>query len=225
MSDYNLVLAVLNRSLETDYVDFFHQHGIGQIESMLANGTATKSVLDYLGIENNQKVLLQMVVVGSTKELFLGLVSRMGINLPGTGIAMSIPVESIAGAQSFEYLTKGQDKKASEETDMGENLYSLITVIAEKGCSDMVMDAAREAGARGGTVIHAKGTGTEAVTKFFGVSISPEKEMIYIATKKADKGGIMKAIMEKAGPSTAAKAVVFSLPVEDIVGLTALTNQ
>ena len=86
----------------------------------------------------------------------------------------------------------------------------------------MVMDAAREVGARGGTVVHAKGTGREEDAKFFGVSISPEKEMIYIATRKSDRPEIMRAIMEKAGPQTDAKAVVFSLPVEDIAGLTAL---
>ena len=105
---------------------------------------------------------------------------------------------------------------------MKEAKYSLITVIAEKGCSDMVMDAARAVGARGGTVVHAKGTGREEDAKFFGVSISPEKEMIYIATRKSDRSEIMRAIMEKAGPQTDAKAVVFSLPVEDIAGLTAL---
>lgn len=108
---------------------------------------------------------------------------------------------------------------------MKEAVYSLIMIISEKGRSDMVMDAAREAGAKGGTVVHAKGTGRESEAKFFGVSITPEKEMIYIAARKSDKGDIMRAIMEKAGPHTEAKAVVFSLPVEDIAGLTALTEE
>ena len=58
----------------------------------------------------------------------------------------------------------------------------------------MVMDAARSAGAGGGTVLHAKGTGTEFTSKFLGVSIAAEKELIYIVSKNRDKGAIMKAI-------------------------------
>lgn len=225
MSSYNMVLVILKRSYEKEYVKFFRQNNITRLTAMLGNGTASKSILDYLGIENNEKIVLQCVVAaGNVESLFSGLVSRMGINLPGTGIAMSIPVESIAGTSSMKYLTEGQESIVSEEIKMKESVYSLITVIAEKGRSDMVMDAAREAGARGGTVVHAKGTGRESEAKFFGVSITPEKEMIYIATRKSDKGDIMRAIMEKAGPHTEAKAVVFSLPVEDIAGLTALMD-
>ncbi|MBR2408838.1 MAG: P-II family nitrogen regulator [Lachnospiraceae bacterium] len=223
MSRYNMVLMILNRSYEKDYVDFLKQNGIAHMTEMLGHGTASKSILDYLGIENNEKIIIQTVVAaGKVDSLFGGLVSRMGINLPGTGVAMSIPMESIGGTWSMKYLTEGQEVLATEDVKMKEAKYSLITVIAEKGCSDMVMDAAREVGARGGTVVHAKGTGREEDAKFFGVSISPEKEMIYIATRKSERADIMRAIMEKAGPQTEAKAVVFSLPVEDIAGLTAL---
>ena len=226
MGSYNMVLTILNRSYEKDYVDFFKQNGIVHMTQMLGHGTASKSILDYLGIEKNEKIVMETVVAaGKVNSLFSGLVSRMGINLPGTGVAMSIPVESIAGSSSMKYLTEGQGVQAAEEVKMKESAYSLITVIAEKGCSDMVMDAAREAGAKGGTVVHAKGTGKESETKFFGMSISPEKEMIYIATRKSEKGDIMRAIMEKAGPHTDAGAVVFSLPVEDIVGLTTLMEE
>ena len=226
MGSYNMVLTILNRSYEKDYVDFFKQNGIVHMTQMLGHGTASKSILDYLGIEKNEKIVMETVVAaGKVNSLFSGLVSRMGINLPGTGVAMSIPVESIAGSSSMKYLTEGQEVQAAEEVKMKESGYSLITVIAEKGCSDMVMDAAREAGAKGGTVVHAKGTGKESETKFFGMSISPEKEMIYIATRKSEKGDIMRAIMEKAGPHTDAGAVVFSLPVEDIVGLTTLMEE
>ncbi|MBE5930147.1 MAG: P-II family nitrogen regulator [Lachnospiraceae bacterium] len=223
MSRYNMVLMILNRSYEKDYVEFLKQNGIAHMTEMLGHGTASKSILDYLGIENNEKIIIQTVVAaGKVDSLFGGLVSRMGINLPGTGVAMSIPMESIGGTWSMKYLTEGQETQAAEDVKMKDAKYSLITVITEKGCSDMVMDAARAVGARGGTVVHAKGTGREADAKFFGVSISPEKEMIYIATRKTDRPEIMRAIMEKAGPQTEAKAVVFSLPVEDIAGLTAL---
>ena len=80
------------------------------------------------------------------------------------------------------------------------------------------MDAARSAGASGGTVVKAKGTGAE-LAKFFGVSISEEKEMVYIVASRNDRDNIMKAIMEKAGNNTDAHGVVFSLPVDSVVGI------
>ena len=223
MNNFHLILTILNRKYEEEYIPFLEQYGVKRTASTLARGTATKSISEMFGLEHKEKTVFQSVVASAqVQPLFYGLISRFGINMPGTGIAMSIPLESIAGAPSLKYLTEGQESFSSEEVRMKETKYSLITVIVEKGCSDMVMDAARDAGAKGGTVVHAKGTGTEQVSKFFGVSITPEKELIYIATRKSQRSEIMKAIMENAGPHTEAKAVVFSLPVEDIAGLTSV---
>ena len=97
--------------------------------------------------------------------------------------------------------------------------HELIVVILNEGCSDTVMDAARSAGARGGTVLHAKGTGTTSAPKFFGVSLAEEKEMIYIVASAAQKAEIMHAVMRDAGPDTKAGAICFSLPISQIAGL------
>ena len=97
--------------------------------------------------------------------------------------------------------------------------HELIVVIAEQGYTDLIMDAAREAGAYGGTVIHAKGTGMELAEKFMGVSLAVEKEMVFIVTKTEQKNDIMKAIMKKAGLDSKAKSITFSLPVTDTAGL------
>ena len=83
----------------------------------------------------------------------------------------------------------------------------------------MIMDAARAAGAYGGTVVHAKGTGMEAAEKFMGVSLAAEKEMVFIVTKTEQKNAIMQAIMKDAGLDSKAKSIVFSLPVTDTAGL------
>ena len=93
----------------------------------------------------------------------------------------------------------------------------LIVAIYEKGYTDMVMDAAREAGAAGGTTIRAKGTGAGA-QKFFGLSLAEEKEIVLIVSNVNSKKEIMKAIMQKAGMETKAHALVFSLPVTDSAG-------
>ncbi|MBO5789185.1 MAG: P-II family nitrogen regulator, partial [Clostridia bacterium] len=195
MNAFHRVLIILDRQLEQEYLSYLEHFKIKNTLSIPAKGTATESVIDYWGLENHEKVILETVVTDANlAPLFSGFV-RMGINMPGTGIAMAMPVESIAGASSLKYLTEDQEQFTSEESRMKDNAYSLICIIAEKGRSDMVMDAARGAGAKGGTVVHAKGTGTENEAKFFGLTITPEKEMIYIATKKESKADIMRAIM------------------------------
>ena len=80
------------------------------------------------------------------------------------------------------------------------------------------MDAARSAGASGGTVIHAKGTGTDEAGRFFKVSIASEKEIVLILSRTGEKAEIMSAILRQAGPGTDAGAIVFSLPVTDVAG-------
>ena len=97
--------------------------------------------------------------------------------------------------------------------------FELIFVVANEGYTDMIMDAAREAGAAGGTVIKAKGTGAEYTEKFFGFSIATEKEIHLIVTPAQGRNHIMKAIMEKAGLDSKAQSIVFSLPVSHAIGL------
>ena len=91
------------------------------------------------------------------------------------------------------------------------------TFMNESGLS--VMDAARSAGAGGGTVLHAKGTGRARAQKFFGVSLADEKDVVYIVAHADEKAAIMQAIADNAGPGTRAGAICFSLPISQVAGL------
>ena len=97
--------------------------------------------------------------------------------------------------------------------------YELIVVVLNEGFSDQAMDAAREAGAGGGTVLHAKGTGGKRAEKFFSVRFADEKDMIYIVAHKDEKNAVMKAINKICGPSTEARGVCFSMPISSVMGL------
>ena len=142
---------------------------------------------------------------------------KLYIDIPGNGIMMAIPIKSAGGARSLDALTGGHIPEGGKPEMQFE--HELIVVVLNEGCSDMVMDAARSAGARGGTVLHAKGTGTSSAPKFFGVLLAEEKEMIYIVATAEQKEGIMRAVMRDAGPETKAGAVCFSLPITQIAGL------
>lgn len=138
------------------------------------------------------------------------------LDVPGNGVLMTVPASSIGGTSVKEYLTQNQEGEEPMEREIA---HELILVIANQGHTDQVMEAARGAGATGGTTIHAKGTGMELAKKFFGVSIASERELVFILTRSQDKKNIMKAIMAQAGIQTPAQAMVFSVPVSDIAGL------
>ena len=102
--------------------------------------------------------------------------------------------------------------------------HEVIFCIVNGGCSDLVMDAAKKLGARGGTVLHGKGTGSKDAEKFLKVSIASEKEVIMIVAKSSEKAAIMQSIVRKAGVGTEAGAVTMSLPVSAIAGFGMLDN-
>lgn len=97
--------------------------------------------------------------------------------------------------------------------------FDLIITIVNRGFDDVVMDAARKAGATGGTILHARGAGVHEAEKFFGISIQPEKDVILILAKREYKKQIMYEIRNKAGLNKEGKGLSFSLPVEDVCGI------
>jgi hypothetical protein len=102
--------------------------------------------------------------------------------------------------------------------DYGNTEYSLILTIVNRGYAELAMDAAREAGARGGTVLYARGTGVHATEKFMNIDIQPEKEIVMTIVRKESVREIMHAVLEASGLRTKARGISLSLPVTDLVG-------
>lgn len=220
MSKVYMMVTITNRNIGLKMLNFYKKHDLTVTLGMLGAGTANSEMLYYFGLESTEKAVMFSVV---TKEMWKllkkGLQKEMNIDVPGRGIAFIVPLSSIGGKKSLQFLTENQNFMKEEETVMKETETELIVVIANQGYSDVVMDAAREEGAGGGTVIHAKGTGMERAEKFLGVSIAAEKEMIFIVTKTERRNDIMKAITSQAGMESKAKAIVFSVPVSSTAGL------
>ncbi len=182
-----------------------------------AHGTAVRSMLDILGIESNEKrVVLTIATQEKTRRLIDEQKRHLFIGVPGHGIVVSVPIKSIGGGKTVAFL--GGSQQPAKYTPELNYSYELIVAIANEGRTDLVMNAARSAGAAGGTVLHGKGTASDKVEKFYSVSIAQEKEVILIVAKTEQKAGIMRAILEKAGPNTEAGTIVFSLPTSEVAG-------
>lgn len=100
-----------------------------------------------------------------------------------------------------------------------ESKFELIVVLVNAGFATVAMDAARECGARGGTIIHARGTGTKEMEKKYNIVITPDKEMLMILVNEGIKDSVLQAVYKAAGLSSQGQGIAFTLPVDDVVGL------
>ena len=181
MSELSMMVTITERSKLTTFLSFYRERQVPVQFISLALGTASNETLNYLGLERSDKcVFASFVTDEKWEELRRGLRRELQIDVPGMGIAFTVPLSSIGGRRELQFLTEHQNYQKGEESTMKDTKYELLVVIANHGYSDLIMDAARGAGAAGGTVIHAKGTGMEGAEKFLGISLAAEKEMIYV---------------------------------------------
>lgn len=96
--------------------------------------------------------------------------------------------------------------------------HEVIFCIVNAGFSEAVMECARQAGARGGTVMHASGTANASAEKLFGITVQPEKDVVMILVEKSVRDALLKALYSFVGVKTAAQGIAFALPVDGVAG-------
>ena len=101
----------------------------------------------------------------------------------------------------------------------------MILAIVNAGFSETVMEAAKEVGARGGTVIHARGTANKEAEQFFHITIQPDKEIVMILVAEEIKDDVLHAIYKSAGLKTEGQGIAFSLAVDEVVGISSDTDK
>lgn len=224
MGEIVLLNTIVNRSDSKKFQKFFEENKVPITLNSLGKGTATDEIMDLLGIgEPEKNIYFSLLSAQKANKLLKRMIAVMRLDIPGNGIAFTVPMASIGSVATLHLIMGEQQtpdvEKRREETMQTEPKKEVIVAITNRGYVNQVMDAARGAGASGGTVIHAKGTGTDEVEQFLGITITAEKEMVFIVTDVEQRPAIMKAIMAEAGMKTKAKTVVFSMPVSSTAGI------
>ena len=220
MQNLYLFLSIIKRADAEEFASFYLERGAAPIYSSLCEGTARSETLDLLGLEHSEKVLMQSIVTHNKMyELKHSLTRDMNIDLPDRGIALAIPLSSLASRKVLSHIIKDESEENFTPPDIYERKIDMELVISvcAKGHSNEIMKAARAAGAAGGTIMKARGTAAEGTDTFFGMAISDEKEITYIVTRKEQKTDIMKAIASYTY-AEGAHPIVFSLPVTETAG-------
>ena len=213
----NYLISVVNPGAMDRVCEIAAALDLPQTVTLLGHGTAVQSMLDLLGIESTEKrVIMTVANPEKTRKFIKEMRRQVYIGIPGHGIIMAVPIKSVGGGKTLAYLNNGEQQSARYTPELSDR-YELIVIVANEGRTDQVMNAARAAGATGGTVLHGKGTGSQN-KKFYNVSIAAEKEVILMVAPSDRKAAIMQSVLHHAGPDSEAGAILFSLPVSEVAG-------
>ena len=208
-----MLINISQKKNSEDILEILNKNNVPITLGRYGKGTATDVMLDYLGIGEKEKCITFSFL---PLDLVFDVCKKVKSKYRDT-YSFILPVSSVGGKHIMEHFSESLPKSNHSTSNNIKFTEELLLIIANRGYIDSVMEVAREAGAPGGTVIHARGTGTDNSEKFFGVTLGAEKEMIFIVTNKQQKENIMKAVMEKVGSNTEAGSIVFSLPVTEIL--------
>ncbi len=219
-----LLVSILNRDDGARLNEILDELSISLSLTFAGTGTARSNVLDYLGIGETEKEVLFTLIPEGDEELILREIrSKMSLFLVGRGISFTVPLSGIS-----EIVANGIGAGASSKTIDGSKImteadrkYDLIVAAVAADYVDDAINAAREAGAPGGTVIRARALNNEKAEHFIGMTLTEERDMLLVLTKREFKKQIMDALSEKVGLKSEAAGLIFSLPVDRTAGISA----
>lgn len=207
-----MLVVIVEHNKASKVLHLADEKGVTATVAMLGRGTASRTIFDYLGLNDKKKAVLMLF--GKTEEI-MGLadylVEKLEMDKPNHGIAY---IES-----AFNVFGTEDNSNGSENIKRGENMYNAIYTIVEKGNADDVIEAAQKAGSRGGTVMHARGSGSEEARKVFNMLIEPEKEIVLIISEEEKTKDIVESIRKETQIEEEGKGIIFVTNVEQTYGL------
>lgn len=220
-----LMLAIVNKGKGEMVSSLFVEEGATFNLLSLARGTASKKMLAYFGLgETEKELLFGFVSQPLSRKMLEKLDKELALAQPGNGLAFCLPINGYSEALARKRC-QGQTPVYGGTVMEQSYPCDLIIAVCNQGYVDDVMEAAKSAGATGGTTIHARGLGLKQTEKFFGITIQAEKDVLLIVTRKEHTRPIMDAISEQHGCRTDAHTIAFSLPVDGVVGMRALLEE
>lgn len=223
MEPFRILVLITNPKLAKKATKLFTDGAIPMHYKLHVMGTASSEMMDILGLGSIDKTLLISVLPKRfADEMLRKLRKALKIGTPDSGIAFTMP---ISGANNYIVRMLSQISKEAakamerKEETMAQLKHVVIASIVNQGYSEEVMNAARAAGASGGSILHSRRVGNEKATEFWGFSVQEEKEIILIIANAENKLAIMQAISDACGIRSDAKGIVVSLPIDAVIGL------
>ena len=214
-----LIAAILERGQGKGYVKLCKQNGISCHYQCSGRGTASSELLDVLGVGTTERDILLSLASDTNANNFLYKLKEEDefySHISLKGLVFQMPLTGLNNILTTILINQKQGEDLTGGNKMEAKAHSLILVVVNQGHSDDVMDTARGAGARGGTIIRSRFAGEQDLGQFYGISLQAEKEIIAIVASGDNRNAIMEMINMKHGLKTEAGGVICSLGIEQI---------
>ena len=220
-----LLISVIDKKDDARYSEIVNETTVAVSFSGIGHGTARSSYMSYFGFDEVEKrVAFSLFPERVERPLLANLNKGLRLFLPGRGIAFTVPLSGISNLVEGAVLAgadknEKQDARVSSGKKEKKTMHELVIAVINKDFTDLAIDAARDAGATGATVFHTKSANNAKFEQLIGTSLSTETDSVFFLTSSEYKARIMEAIRDSAGLKTDGGAVIFSLPVDTIVGI------
>lgn len=210
---YELICVIVNFGLGSKALSLARKNGVSGGTIMLGRGTVENRWLRLLELTDIRKEVVLMVSDETiSKKALAGIDEKLQFSKPKHGIAFTMPIEAVIGA--------GREAYESSVDDGGRlSVYKAVFVVVDKGKGGNVMDVAKEAGARGGTIINARGSGIHETATFLNMEIEPEKEIVLMLIQTEAVDQIVSAIRHHLKIDEPGHGILFVQEVKETYGI------
>ena len=222
-----LLVGIINKEDEKRFTEIVNECCVALHFSGVGHGTARSSYMTYFGFNEIEKRMTMSLIPASAEHSILSAVGHgLKLYLVGRGIAFTIPLSGISNILNDAILSgvDKPDKPTGRRAPISKKkeskiMHELVIAVVNTKYTDLAIEAARVAGATGATVFHTKSINNERAEQAVGTKVSRETDSIYFLTTLEYKTKIMESVRDVAGLKTEGGAIIFSLPVDDLVGV------
>ena len=211
--EYEALCLIVKDTLGSSVLKKAKKEGMKGGTVFYGYGSSDHGLSKFFGVDQLRKECLFFVSnkkrVSDTLKI---LTKTFQLDKPNKGVAFTMSLNQLFGAGKVDYEKETQGK---EQTYM----HQAIFVIVERGKSEDVLDAAAKAGSKGGTVIHARGSGAEETKRFFQMDIEPEKDIVLILAKESEATQITQEIREALNLDEPNSGILFQMGLNETRGL------
>ncbi len=222
-----MVLIITNHEYRRKLEQTFQNFRIPIYYQCQGHGTAPSEMLDIFGLSGSGRLLtIGLLPKFLVRDLLDALQQRIPLHKRGGGIVLTIPITGLQrpmlqllNDQMRETIEqKIEERVDSDMSDMQTSAgYAAIWVALSNGYSSDAIDAARNAGAMGGTILKGRRQNSERISRKLGISMQEEEEFVVIVTPREKKAAVMNAISDACGLRTDAHGIILSLPVDEVI--------
>lgn len=219
-----LLVTIVERGHGNHIATLYSENQVDAHFHCSGRGTASSELLDTFGFGTVERdILLSLAPDTRVNRLMGRLGDALRSSVKTKGIAFSMKLRAMNNLLAAALLQQPDSRETADkggngmEQSMGE--HSLILVAVDQGYTDDVMNTAREAGARGGTVLRARWAGGKNVEQFYGITLQAEKEILAIVASAEERDVILQAINQAHGLRSDAHGMICAAPLDQVIRL------